>query len=74
MEQSPNDSMVIALSLLMDALTTEEFLNHFNVDVKVGMALGLSEITIITVPDAPYNDDKMVFPRLSSGRVLSCWI
>ncbi|XP_073053728.1 sister chromatid cohesion protein PDS5 homolog C-like isoform X2 [Primulina eburnea] len=58
-EQSPTKSMLTALSPLMDALITEYFLKHSDVDVKVGVASCVGEITRITAPDAPYDDDKM---------------
>ncbi|GFQ06805.1 sister chromatid cohesion protein pds5 [Phtheirospermum japonicum] len=58
-EQSPARSMQTALSPLMKALVAEELLKHSDVDVKVGVASCISEITRITAPDAPYDDDKM---------------
>ncbi|XP_075518268.1 sister chromatid cohesion protein PDS5 homolog C-like isoform X1 [Primulina tabacum] len=58
-EQSPAKSMLTALSPLMDALITEYFLKHSDVDVKVGVASCVGDITRITAPDAPYDDDKM---------------
>ncbi|KAL0330580.1 UNVERIFIED_CONTAM: Sister chromatid cohesion protein PDS5 [Sesamum radiatum] len=58
-EQSPAKSMQAALSPLMKALVAEELVKHPNVDVKVGVASCISEITRITAPDAPYDDDKM---------------
>ncbi|XP_075516326.1 sister chromatid cohesion protein PDS5 homolog C-like [Primulina tabacum] len=58
-EQSPTKSMLTALSPLMDALITEYFLKHSDVDVKVCVASCVGEITRITAPDAPYDDDKM---------------
>ncbi|KZV53754.1 cyclin-dependent kinase C-1-like [Dorcoceras hygrometricum] len=59
MEQSPAKSMLTPLSPLMDALIAEDFLKHSDVDVKVDVASCISEITRITAPDAPYDDDKM---------------
>ncbi|KAL6502122.1 hypothetical protein OROGR_027255 [Orobanche gracilis] len=58
-EQSPIQSMQTALSPLVKALVVEELLKHSDADVKVGVASCISEITRITAPDAPYNDDKM---------------
>ena len=58
-EQSPAKSMQAALSPLTNALVTDELLRHENVDVKVAVASCVSEITRITAPDAPYDDDKM---------------
>ena len=59
MEQSPSKSMQTALSPSMNALVTDELLRHPDVDVKVAVASCISEITRITAPDAPYDDDQM---------------
>ncbi|XP_016462872.2 sister chromatid cohesion protein PDS5 homolog C isoform X2 [Nicotiana tabacum] len=58
-EQSPAISMHGALSPLMKALVADELLRHSDVDVKVAVASCVSEITRISAPDAPYDDDKM---------------
>lgn len=58
-EQSPAKSMHDALSPMIKALVADELLRHSNVDVKVALASCLSEITRITAPDAPYDDEKM---------------
>ncbi|XAR69997.1 hypothetical protein NMG60_11001803 [Bertholletia excelsa] len=58
-EQSPSKSMQDALSPSMNALVTDELLKHTDEDVKVAVASCISEITRITAPDAPYDDDKM---------------
>ncbi|KAL3500928.1 hypothetical protein ACH5RR_040021 [Cinchona calisaya] len=58
-EQSPARSMQAALSPLTNALVTDELLRHVDIDVKVAVASCISEITRITAPDAPYDDDKM---------------
>ncbi|KAH6757885.1 hypothetical protein C2S52_023207 [Perilla frutescens var. hirtella] len=58
-EQSPPKSMQNALNPLMNALVTEVLLKHSDIDVKVAVASCISEITRITAPDAPYDDDKM---------------
>nr|XP_016452601.1 PREDICTED: sister chromatid cohesion protein PDS5 homolog B-B-like [Nicotiana tabacum] len=51
--------MHVALSPLMKALVANDLLRHSDLDVKVAVASCISEITRITAPDAPYNDDKM---------------
>lgn len=51
--------MQTALSPTLKALTGEFFLKHSDADVKVAVASCLSEITRITAPDAPYDDDEM---------------
>lgn len=51
--------MLVALQPLMKALAVEEFLRHSDMDVKVSVASCISEITRITAPEAPYDDDIM---------------
>nr|XP_016504302.1 PREDICTED: neurofilament heavy polypeptide-like isoform X2 [Nicotiana tabacum] len=58
-EQSPAKSMHDALSPLMKALVANDLLRHSDLDVKVAVASCISEITRITAPDAPYDDEKM---------------
>ncbi|XP_048444580.1 sister chromatid cohesion protein PDS5 homolog C-like [Pyrus x bretschneideri] len=58
-EQSPTTSMQTALSPSQNALVAEELFRHPNPDVKVGVAACISEITRITAPDAPYDDEQM---------------
>ena len=52
-------STKIALSPLMEALVTDQILKHGNCVVKVSAVACVSEITRITAPDAPYNDNQM---------------
>ncbi|XVE53543.1 hypothetical protein DITRI_Ditri03aG0011300 [Diplodiscus trichospermus] len=58
-EQSPSQSMQNALSPSLKALVAEQLLRHTDDDVKVAVAACISEITRITAPDAPYDDDQM---------------
>jgi hypothetical protein len=58
-EQVPSNSMHDALLPSMNALITNELLRHAEMDVKVSVLSYITEITRITTPDAPYNDDKM---------------
>lgn len=58
-EQSPPASMQNALSPLMTALVDGKLVKHSDTDVKVAVAACISEITRITAPDAPYDDDQM---------------
>ncbi|KAE8668539.1 Nucleic acid binding protein [Hibiscus syriacus] len=48
-----------ALSPSLKALIAEQLFRHPDADVKVAVASCISEITRITAPDAPYNDDQM---------------
>ncbi|CAL0327176.1 unnamed protein product [Lupinus luteus] len=58
-EQSPSISMQNALSPSLKALIADELLRHSNADVKVAVASCISEVTRITAPEAPYDDDQM---------------
>uniref|UniRef100_A0A7C8YYN1 Sister chromatid cohesion protein n=2 Tax=Opuntia streptacantha TaxID=393608 RepID=A0A7C8YYN1_OPUST len=58
-EQSPSESMKKALSPSTKALIANDLLRHSADDVKVSVASCISEITRITAPDAPYDDDQM---------------
>ncbi|XP_008445261.2 sister chromatid cohesion protein PDS5 homolog C [Cucumis melo] len=58
-EQSPSISMQVALTPSLKALVSDQLLRHSDIDVKVSVAACISEITRITAPDAPYNDEQM---------------
>ncbi|KAK8484297.1 hypothetical protein V6N13_145040 [Hibiscus sabdariffa] len=58
-EQSPSQSMQNALYPSLKALVAEHLFRHSDDDVKVAVAACISEITRITAPDAPYDDDQM---------------
>ncbi|XP_062155021.1 sister chromatid cohesion protein PDS5 homolog C-like isoform X5 [Alnus glutinosa] len=58
-EQAPSESMKDALWPSIKALITNELLRHAEMDVKVSVASCITEITRITAPDAPYNDQQM---------------
>ncbi|KAI4337253.1 hypothetical protein L6164_015693 [Bauhinia variegata] len=58
-EQSPSKSMQSALSPSLKALISNQLLKHSNVDVTVAVAACISEITRITAPEAPYDDEQM---------------
>ena len=59
MEQSPSQALQNALSPSVKALVAEQLFRHPDADVKVAVAACISEITRITAPDAPYDDDHM---------------
>lgn len=63
-EQSPSKSIERALSPCMRALIADKLFKHTDIDVKVAVAACISEITRISAPEAPYNDDLMKVPRL----------
>ncbi|GAB2215530.1 hypothetical protein Drorol1_Dr00019917 [Drosera rotundifolia] len=58
-EQSPPESLQNALAPLMKALVADVLLRHVDEDVKVAVAACISEITRITAPEAPYDDERM---------------
>ncbi|GMJ07765.1 hypothetical protein like AT4G31880 [Hibiscus trionum] len=58
-EQSPSQAMQNALCPSLKALVAKQLLRHPDNDVKVAVAACISEITRITAPDAPYDDDQM---------------
>ncbi|XP_050944558.1 sister chromatid cohesion protein PDS5 homolog D-like isoform X2 [Cucumis melo] len=58
-EQSPTRSMRDTLLPLMKALISDKLLKHSEEDVKITATSCITEITRITAPDAPYDDEKM---------------
>ncbi|KAL0354877.1 UNVERIFIED_CONTAM: hypothetical protein Sradi_3934600 [Sesamum radiatum] len=63
--QKPPRSLCRALLPAMKALITDEILHHGDVNIQVAVASCFNELTRITAPDPPYEDDEMkVFFRL----------
>lgn len=58
-EQSPSEIMQDAVLPSMSALVKPELLRHQDKDVRLIVVTCISEITRITAPEAPYNDDLM---------------
>ncbi|KAJ7951975.1 Sister chromatid cohesion protein PDS5-like B-B [Quillaja saponaria] len=58
-EQAPPRSMQEALLPLMKALVSTELFKHLDENVKISVASCITEITRITAPDAPYDDEQM---------------
>ncbi|GJN21567.1 hypothetical protein PR202_gb09054 [Eleusine coracana subsp. coracana] len=58
-EQSPAESTSIAIQPATDALVKKELLGHVDPNVRLAVASCISEITRITAPNAPYEDDEM---------------
>ena len=71
-EQSPSTSMEEALLPTMSALISNELLRHSDMDVKVSVVSCISQITRISAPDAPYNDDLMKVHLTNQGRYKDC--
>lgn len=59
MGQAPSTSLQDALLPAMTALISNGLLRHSDKDVKVSVASCITEITRITAPEAPYNDEQM---------------
>jgi hypothetical protein len=58
-DQSPPESMYNALRPTMAVLITSELLEHRDPNIKVALTSCLTEVTRITAPEAPYDDDVM---------------
>lgn len=58
-EQSPPESTSNAVRPATEALVKKELLGHADPNVRLAVASCISEITRITAPDAPYDDDAM---------------
>ncbi|CAL5031186.1 unnamed protein product [Urochloa decumbens] len=65
-DQSPHEGMHNTLRPTMAVLITNELLEHPDPNVKVAVTSCLTEVTRITAPEAPYDDDVMkeVFKRI----------
>lgn len=59
LDQSPPKSMVQSLQPLLNALVKPELLKHQDREVKLFVAACICEITRITAPEAPYDDDVL---------------
>uniref|UniRef100_A0A0D3F7J4 Tudor domain-containing protein n=1 Tax=Oryza barthii TaxID=65489 RepID=A0A0D3F7J4_9ORYZ len=58
-EQAPSESMISAITPAMKALIKKELLDNSSYEVKLSVVSCISEITRITAPDTPYDDDVM---------------
>ncbi|CAM6021145.1 unnamed protein product [Sphagnum balticum] len=56
-QQSPPSSTIFAMKACSDALVDPALLRHKDKDVRLLVALCISEIMRIVAPDAPYSDD-----------------
>ncbi|KAJ4831103.1 hypothetical protein Tsubulata_033020 [Turnera subulata] len=59
MDQSPPASILESMQPFLDAIVKPELLKHQDRDVKLLVATCICEITRITAPEAPYNDDVL---------------
>lgn len=68
LDQSPPKSMVQSLQPLLHAIVKPELLKHQDREVKLFVASCICEITRITAPEAPYDDDvlKVLLPSYES--------
>lgn len=79
MEQSPSESMLTALRPAIMGLTAKELLENVDTNVHVAVTTCISEITRITAPEAPYDDDLMkvlaiLYQKYSHYHFLVCLI
>ena len=58
-EQSPPESTSNAIRPATEALVRKELMGHTDPNVRLAVASCISEITRITAPDTPYDDDAM---------------
>ena len=58
-EQAPPKSTSNAIRPATEALVKKELLGSADPNVRLAVASCISEITRITAPDAPYDDDAM---------------
>uniref|UniRef100_A0A7N0UYA4 Uncharacterized protein n=1 Tax=Kalanchoe fedtschenkoi TaxID=63787 RepID=A0A7N0UYA4_KALFE len=59
LDQSPSASMLESLQPFFNGIAKPELLKHQDRDVKLLVATCICEITRITAPEAPYNDDVL---------------
>ncbi|RYR49910.1 hypothetical protein Ahy_A07g036437 [Arachis hypogaea] len=57
--QLPSEPIQEALVPSMKALISDELLRHTDEDVKISVTSCIAEITRITAPDTPYNNEQM---------------
>ncbi|CAN6234618.1 unnamed protein product [Urochloa humidicola] len=53
---------------------TNELLEHPDPNVKVVVTFYLTEVTRITAPEAPYDDDVIKWPQGSEIKMVRCFI
>jgi len=59
LEHSPPESTSDTIRPATEALIKKELLGHPDPKVRLAVASCISEITRITAPDAPYDDNEM---------------
>ncbi|XP_042945591.1 sister chromatid cohesion protein PDS5 homolog B isoform X3 [Carya illinoinensis] len=59
LDQSPSASVLESMQPFLNAVVRPELLKHQDRDVKLLVATCICEITRITAPEAPYNDDVL---------------
>ncbi|KAL6544680.1 hypothetical protein OROMI_023542 [Orobanche minor] len=64
LNQSPPESVADSMQPLLTAIAKPEFLKHQDREVKLLVASSICEITRITAPEPPYDDDVLKFNLL----------
>jgi len=59
LDQEPTKPIQESLVPAMKALISDELLRHTDGDVKISVTSCINEITRITAPDVPYDDEQM---------------
>lgn len=59
MDQEPTEPIQESLVHSMKALISDQLLKHMDEDVKISVTSCIAEITRITAPDVPYDDEQM---------------
>lgn len=59
LDQSPPKTMLESMQPFLNAIVKPELLKHHDREVKLFVAACICEITRITAPEAPYEDDVM---------------
>lgn len=59
LDQSPPKPMLESMQPFLNAIVKPELLKHHDREVKLFVAACICEITRITAPEAPYEDDVL---------------
>lgn len=59
MDQSPTKELLESMQTLMNVIVKPEYLKHEDEQVKLLVATCTCEVTRITAPEAPYDDDVL---------------
>lgn len=69
LDQSPPKAILESMQSFLNAIVKPELLKHHDREVKLFVAACICEITRITAPEAPYEDDIMKVHFSSEGQI-----